>query len=288
MLKITGIRRGTQYSPNHINNDAAIFDLVMGHLIKSGYEITEYLEHDFLELSSDADVIITMARDKECLRKLQQLEDEGRLVINSGYGIENCMREKMTHLLVSNQIPFSHSIIVDPCKPLPVENEKVYSNCWIKRGDFHAIRKEDVSYARNIKEAENILNEYALRGIATAVINEHLSGDLIKFYGVAGTGFFYWFYPDEQTHSKFGWEAVNGKAAGNKFAVSYLKNICSQAAKILNIYIYGGDCIVDSEGNVKIIDFNDFPSFAPCRIEAAYYIARCINKQIKEKFGWMA
>lgn len=286
MLKIVGIRRGTQYSPNHIGNDSAIFNLVAEHLMKSGYEIAEYLEQDFLEASSfDAEIIFNMVRDKKSVKKLQQLEDEGMLVINSGYGIENCTREKMTRLLVSNHIPHPHSIIVDTNKPLSVESEKICSSCWIKRGDFHAIHREDVSYARNIEETESILNEYAMRGIQTAVINEHLVGDLIKFYGVAGTGFFYWFYPEEHSHSKFGWEVINGKAVGNKFDVSYLKEICNQAAKILNIYIYGGDCVVDSKGNIKIIDFNDWPSFAPCRTEAAYYIAQCVDTQIKEKTG---
>ena len=284
MIKIIGIRRENQYSPNHIGNDAAIFSLVAEHLIKSGYEITEYSEQDFLESSSiDVEIIFNMARDKKSIKKLQQLEDEGKLVINSGYGIENCTREKMTRLLISNQIPHPQSIIVDTHKPLPVETEKMVSNCWVKRGDFHAIHREDVSYTRNTEEAESILNEYALRGIDSAVINEHLAGDLIKFYGVAGTNFFYWFYPEEHNHSKFGLEVINGKVSGILFDVSVLKNICNHAAKVLNIYIYGGDGVIDSNGNIKIIDFNDWPSFAPCRTEAAHYIAQCIKERIREK-----
>ena len=284
MTKIIGIRRGNQYSPNHIGNDAAIFNLVVENLAKSGYKTTEYSEQEFLNKTHiDAEIVFNMARDKQSIKKLQQLEDEGKLVINSGYGIENCTREKMTRLLVANQIPHPQSEIVPTNKPLPVELEKLVSNCWIKRGDFHAIYREDVSYTRNMKEAESILNEYAMRGIDTAVINEHLSGDLIKFYGVAGTDFFYWFYPDERNHSKFGLEIINGKAIGTKFSVSELKDTCNRAAEVLNIYIYGGDGVIDSEGNIKIIDFNDWPSFAPCRTEAAPYIAQCICDRIKEK-----
>ncbi len=284
MTKIAGIRRGSQYSPNHIGNDAAIFNLVAEHLAKSGYKVTEYSEQEFLEsYSIDAEIIFNMARDKKSIRKLQQLEDEGKLVINSGYGIENCTREKMTRLLIANHVPHPESIIVKTNQPLPVEAEDMVSNCWIKRGDFHAIHREDVSYTRNMEEAESILNEYALRGIDTAVINEHLTGDLIKFYGVAGTDFFYWFYPDIHNHSKFGLETINGKAIGIPFDISFFKGICNRAAKVLNIYIYGGDGVVDANGNVKIIDFNDWPSFAPCRTEAAVYIAQCIKDRIKEK-----
>ena len=40
--------------------------------------------------------------------------------------------------------------------------------------------------------------------------------------------------------------------------------------------VYGGDCIVGEDGNIRIIDFNDWPSFAPCRNEAAPFIAKSI------------
>jgi len=120
------------------------------------------------------------------------------------------------------------------------------------------------------------LKEYAIRGITTAVINEHLVGDLVKFYGVAGTDFFYWFYPNLQ-HSKFGLEKINGKAHGILFDKEQLQQICNEAAGVLNLKIYGGDCIIDEDGTIRLIDFNDWPSFAPCRNEAAPCIAECIH-----------
>jgi hypothetical protein len=123
------------------------------------------------------------------------------------------------------------------------------------------------------------LNEYALRGIETAVLNEHLLGDLVKFYGVAGSDFFYWFYPNDMSHSKFGWEKINGQAIGIPFDLEELKSMCDEAAKVLGIYVYGGDCVVEANGDVKIIDFNDWPSFAPCRSDAAVHIAQCIYEQ---------
>jgi hypothetical protein len=104
-------------------------------------------------------------------------------------------------------------------------------------------------------------------------------GDLVKFYGVAGSDFFYWFYPNDLNHSKFGWEKINGQAIGIPFNLKHLKSVCDEAAKVLGIYIYGGDCVVEANGDIKIIDFNDWPSFAPCRSEAASCIARCIYDQ---------
>jgi glutathione synthase/RimK-type ligase-like ATP-grasp enzyme len=277
---IAGIRRGNQFSPNHIGNDAAIFSLTVEQLREKGYHVNEYTESDLLTKDLREDTVFNMVRDWYSVRKLQQLEDSGRLVINSGYGIENCTREKMTRLFMSANIPSPRSIIlrtdVDPVAAL----EKAgFTECWIKRNDFHAIHREDVTYVRHIEEAESILKEYAMRGIATAVINEHLVGDLVKFYGVVGTDFFYWFYPD-MNHSKFGLEKINGKAHEIPFDKYALRQLCNEAARELNVVIYGGDCIIDQHGTIRLIDFNDWPSFAPCRRQAAPYIATCIHHLI--------
>jgi hypothetical protein len=77
--------------------------------------------------------------------------------------------------------------------------ENGYGKVWIKRGDFHAMHKEDVSYCRHSQEAQEVLHEYFYRGIRRAVINKHLEGDLIKFYGVQGQPWFFWFYPFDDT-----------------------------------------------------------------------------------------
>lgn len=276
-LTIAGIRRGNQFSPNHIGNDAAIFSLTAEHLRRWGCVVNEYIESDLLLSDPKEKAIFNMVRDWKSIHKLQELEDKGYTVINSGYGIENCTREKMTRLLMSRQISHPNSLILqtneDPTEAL----EKAgFYNCWIKRGDFHAIHREDVTYVRNPEEAKAILKEYAIRGIQTAVINEHLVGDLVKFYGVTGTDFFYWFYPSNLHHSKFGLEAINGTAQGIPFDEGKLRTICNNAADVLNIHIYGGDCIVAEDGQMRLIDFNDWPSFAPCREEAAQHIAKRI------------
>ena len=107
-------------------------------------------------------------------------------------------------------------------------------------------------------------------------------GDLVKFYGVAGSDFFYWFYPFNMNHSKFGHEQINGKATGIAFSVEDMHAICERSAQVLKVKIYGGDCIISPEGEIRIIDFNDWPSFAPCRDQAAPHIARCIIESGKD------
>ena len=283
-IKIAGIMRAGAYSPNHIGNDAAIFNLTTEQLRKRGCEVKVYSEEQFIAGEVKEDIIVDMCREHRSMELLQHLEDAGALVINSGYGIENCTRERMTRILLGSNIPYPDSLIVDTDEV--VKDRMVAAKmdrAWIKRGDFHAMHKEDVSYVRHPEEAQEVLQEYFLRGIKRAVINRHLVGDLIKFYGVRDTPFFYWFYPFDEGHSKYGHEAVNGHSRGIEFDVAGLRHICQQAADVLDVIVYGGDCIVDPDGTIRIIDFNDWPSFAPCRQEAAPHIAKAIIKKIKER-----
>ena len=281
-IEIAGIMRAGAYSPNHIGNDAAIFNAAAEQLRKRGYVVNIYSEEQFKLNEIKENVILNMCREQSSIAKLQQLEDQGKLVINSGYGIENCTRERMTRILLGNNIPYPDSLIVDTNEAIkPLLKKSGFQSCWIKRGDFHAMHKEDVSYVRHPEEAQEVLQEYFLRGIKRAVINVHLTGDLVKFYGVRGTPFFFWFYPFDQGHSKYGHEAINGKSQGIKFNVKEMKDICQRAAEELNVVIYGGDCIVSPDGEMRIIDFNDWPSFAPCRNEAAPHIAKSVISLIK-------
>lgn len=283
-IRIAGIMRAGAYSPNHIGNDAAIFNAAADELRKRGCIVDIFSEERFIESDIDADVVLNMCREQASIAKLQSLEDKGVIVINSGYGIENCTREKMTRLLMGHGIPYPDSLIVNTNESVGRELvEAGFSSCWIKRGDFHAMHKEDVSYCRHIEEAQDMLQEYCLRGIGRAVINRHLEGDLVKFYGISGQPFFYWFYPFDMGHSKYGYEAVNGKSQGIPFSEDYLREICQKASDTLEVKVYGGDCIVDQDGSIRIIDFNDWPSFAPCRKEAAPFIAKCVLKTIRDK-----
>lgn len=282
-INIAGIMRAGAYSPNHIGNDAAIFNIVAEQLRKRGCIVNVYSEEQFAADNVKEDIIVNMCREQRSIFKLQKLEEKGTLVINSGFGIENCTRERMTRILLGSNIPYPKSLIVNTNESVKELLDKGgFKQCWIKRGDFHAMHKEDVSYVRHTEEAQEILQEYFLRGIKRAVINIHLEGDLIKFYGVHGTPFFYWFYPFDAGHSKYGYEAINGKAKGLPFDKDYLRTICNDAAEALDVKIYGGDCIVSDEGDIRIIDFNDWPSFAPCRQEAGPYIAKCIMSAIRD------
>ena len=279
-ISIIGVSRGSEYSPNHVDNDAAIFHKVVEELRNLGCKVDTYTEKEFVKRGIEGEIIFDMARDVATIQYLKDLEDKGSLVVNSAYGIDNCVRKPMTELLISHGVPHPHSMIVRTDEKFQGD----FYPCWMKRGNSHAIVKEDVSYAVNRDEANAILADFKRRGIPEAVVNEHLQGDLIKFYGVQGTDFFYWFYPGPCSHSKFGLEKINGEAKGIAFNVSDLKKYSDMAAEVLNVPIYGGDCVVLPNGDVKIIDFNDWPSFARCRDEAGVKIAECIyNRALKKR-----
>jgi hypothetical protein len=284
MIEFAGVKRKLQFSPNHTGNDGAIFSMVANELRKLGSIVKEYTEEDLVAGAVNEPYIFTMARSKESVKILQQYEEEGRFVINSGFGIEQCYRTNMTLGIVNNNIPYPESRIVNTSDLADEYFEQLGGkNFWIKRGDFHAIHKEDVTFVRNSVDGNEILSEYAIRGIEDAVISKHLYGDLVKFYGVRGTGFFYWFYPFENNHSKFNNEAINDAASYFPFDAALLKNYSEDAARVLDVFIYGGDAIISSKGDIHIIDLNDWPSFAPCRNEATTHIAKCIFEKASVK-----
>ena len=287
-MNIIGISRGTRFSPNHVGNDAAIYNKVIEELLRMGHSVRSYAEDEFanasldelagaslegtFESSSDGlpEVVVTMARDKQTLTRLLEWEARGVRIINSPRGILNCVRRPMTELLLAHKVPHPRSWIVATDEPFPLE---VTFPCWLKRGDSHAMVKQDVCYASTRDEAIRVVADMRERGIPSVVINEHLVGDLVKFYGVQGNDFFHWFYPSAHSHSKFGLETINGQAQGLPFDPAHLKQYADEAARVLDVPVYGGDAVVMADGSIRIIDFNDWPSFAPCREEAARAIA---------------
>lgn len=303
-MNIIAISRGTRYSPSHVGNDAAIYNKVVEELRHMGHSVQTCTEEEFLALplpereaaallekagallekagalperGGDGlldglpDVVMTMARDLRTINRLMEWEARGVPVVNAPQGVLGCVRRPMTEKLVMHGVPHPKSWIVDTDEPLP---EEVTFPCWLKRGDSHVIVKADVSYASTRDEALRAMDGMRERGIPSVVINEHLAGDLVKFYGVQGDDFFHWFYPSATSHSKFGLETINGEAQGFPFDPAKLKEVADEAARILHVPIYGGDAVVSADGTVCLIDFNDWPSFAPCRDEAARAIAR--------------
>lgn len=273
-INIAAIMRAGAYSPNHIGNDASILSTVAEQLRKRGCSVNVYSEEQLLQGHVSEKIIINMCREARSLDRLSQMADDGAVVINSPAGIANCIRERQTYILVGSNIPFPESIITDTDQSVKQELiDKDFTKCWIKRGDNYAMHKEDISYVRSPEEAQEVLQEYFLRGIKRAVISRHVKGDIVKFYGVSGSPFFHWYFPYDTEHHH----------AEDNGIETQLKEICTRAADELGLMVYGGDAVIDPTGEITLIDFNDWPSFAPCRSAAATAIAKAVITLVKPK-----
>lgn len=266
-MNILLIYRAKEFSPNLANKDKAILDKVGKHLCDFGCNTIFIHEEDFISIDYDVDIVMSMCRRNESLSLLEQFEQRGKIVINSSQSIRNCSRNIIYELLEKADISIAKQYHSNYQFPL-----------WMKTKNGWATTKDDVRYISNDQELKDVKSQNPDKQY---LLFEHLKGDLIKFYGVEGSDFFYWIYASEN-HSKFDLEKYNGKPHYYDFSEQNLYVLCSNAAKAIGLIAYGGDCIVDSNGNIKIIDFNDWPSYSKCIDDASTAIANMALKQIKK------
>ena len=275
-LRVVGIRRAQRFSPNSVERDAAICQAVADCLGRQGYDVSLHAEEAFTpSLAQGAAAVFSMARGTETVAALERLSTP---VVNPVAGLRNARRGDMTRIFAEAGIPMPRSWMVRTDGTLPDAD----CPCWLKRTDECAQASGDVVYAHGRDELADAVRRFAERGLREAVVCEHLPGDLVKFYGVKGTGFFEYYYPTAcDGFSKFGLERHNGAARFYAFDAAALVATADRAASLLNLPVYGGDCIVGADGEVRLIDFNDWPSFSRCCDRAAEAITSVIVKAIE-------
>lgn len=271
-MRVVTIARDIVHSPNMATQDAAILSAIERVLKEQGADVMRLEDGKAIPA---ADAVCSMSRTTATLALLQKAEEQGIKVFNPTSSIRNVGRARFTRLLKENDIP-QPPFVIGKRDALPEESG---FPLWIKRGDGWSCCKEDVCYARNRDEALAAIALLEAAEIEEIVYSRHIEGDIIKFYGVDG-GFFFCTYPNVEK-GKFGYEKVNGEQKHYPFDIDAMKRIVFAAAKTTGLLIYGGDCIVDKEGNIYIIDINDFPSFSAVRQEAATAIAELILKTKK-------
>ena len=266
MKEVWGIYRATEFSPNSVEKDKAIMDAVAQRLQQRGCHVVLLTEGDLTARLTAAAVwpqlVVSMGRRQHTLQLLEQLHAQGVAVVNVPQAVAACSRSGLDRLMRRHHLPAA-----------PMHGDHGY---WVKRGDEAAQCKADVVYAANDDALERCKADFARRGVADVVVTAHVVGDLVKFYGVRGTGFFKIFYPGDDGESKFGDEQINGQAHHYPFAVEDMARDAETLAALTGLDIYGGDSIVRADGSHCIIDFNDWPSFSRCREDAADAIARCV------------
>ena len=260
------IQRAACYSPNSEEKDLAIlqevgclFDDVKiigeDELVENFSTYNQLISAESIGAVNAYYQIISMARSPKALDCLEQLEQRGIRVLNPSVGVRACQRSNVEKVMRENH--------------LPLPPDKGDDGYWVKRADAAAQSKEDVCFCHDWAEVEKIKSTFMQRGITDVVTQAHVKGDVVKFYGVEGTGFFRYYYSGDDTETKFGDEERNGKPQYYPFSSSNLQADAEKLACLLQTPIYGGDAIIQEDGSYVIIDFNDFPSFSKCRKEAA-------------------
>ena len=260
-----GIYRESAHSPGRVDDDAAIMQRVGQALGERGFAV-ELLEPAAADaaFASPAANIFVMCERGEILDRLAEATQRGAIVVNTPDAIRNTYRHRMVELFARHRVPapVSQVIATDGRKPPPAP-------CmWIKRYDFHATQSDDVMYTASVDGWREALDRFAGRGIPFVVAQEHVPGDLIKFYGVAkpagapaGSAWFEWFYHRDKGMT------------GHAFDVGRLSEVAHAAAAALGVDVFGGDAIIRPDGAPVIIDLNAWPSYARYRDRAAEAIA---------------
>ena len=262
-MKIVAIARDKRFSPHSVEKDRAILQAVVEGLQQPVVWTDEVQVQT--EGLPPADLYLTMARGTAVLQQLSEVEKAGKRVVNAAESVAQCVRSVLHRALQVHAIPLP-----------PTEGNAGY---WLKRGDASAQEQGDVVFCRD-KEALTMQQQlFVQRGVTDWVVEAHLPGDLLKFYGVAG-GFFRYFYPSDDGMSKFGNEQHNGLAHHYAFDAAQLQAMVEQVAALTGVEVYGGDVIVAPSGDFFLIDFNDWPSFSRCRETAA----KAIVAWVKHKY----
>jgi glutathione synthase/RimK-type ligase-like ATP-grasp enzyme len=265
-----GIYRELAHSPGRVDDDSAIMKSVGEALTARGFHV-ELVTADAAFETHCANIFVMCERGA-ILDRLKTAEKEGSIVVNSSEAIRNTYRHRMIELFAQHHVPAPASQIVasDASKPRPA------AGVWIKRYDFHATQSSDVIYAASEDGWHEALDRFAKRGIPFIIAQEHVAGDLVKFYGVSsGTevmaNWFEWFY-----HRDKG-------MLGHSFEASRLREAAFAAAAALGLEIFGGDAIIQPDGEPKIVDINAWPSFARYRDRAAQAIADHLTERFQRR-----
>lgn len=256
-----GIYREVGHSPGRVEDDRAIMECVSEALVSRGFAV------DLIDADAEFDThcanMFVMCERAGILDRLVDAQNTGSIVVNSPSAIRNTYRHRMIELFARHHV----SAPVSQVFASNANSSRPAAAVWIKRYDFHATQPSDVIYVASDAGWHEALDRFARRGIPFIVAQDHVAGDLVKFYGVGGhTGesrpsWFQWFYHRDQKLSRFA------------FDPNALASAATRAADALGLEVYGGDAIVARSGVISVIDVNAWPSFALFRAQAARHIS---------------
>ncbi|MDX2166229.1 MAG: hypothetical protein SF182_04175 [Deltaproteobacteria bacterium] len=259
-----GVARERVYSPGKVADDRAILDAVAAHL-GAAHRVAVLDADEPLPAESPAPVVFAMAQGPAALATLRDWERRGIRVINCVAGIENAHRRRMLAAFARDGVRHPQSVIVasDDDAALP---DWVDAGAWVKRGDVHATEPDDVVRVAERGAARAALAAFARRGVGVACVQRHVEGEVIKFYAVHGRSFF----------AAYG--ADGGPAQLDNATREAMETLAAAGAASLQLEVFGGDVVRERDGNLWLIDLNDWPSYGRCRFGASKAIASYVQQ----------
>jgi hypothetical protein len=264
-----GITRERVYSPGKVDADREILEAVAAALGTS-HRVAVVSGDAPLPAVSPPTVVFAMCQGPSALATLRRWEAAGIRVVNSAAAIGNTQRRRMLEAFERHGIPHPPSVMLSTAAAgagtAPALPAWAEAGAWLKRGDVHATEPDDVVYVEGRAAIADALAAMHRRGIDAALLQRHVEGDVIKFYAVRGR-FFACFPPNAAAEPL----RDSDRAALNALAEA--------GAAVLELEVFGGDCVRDRQGNLSLIDLNDWPSYAPCRSGASLAIASYLRTQ---------
>jgi hypothetical protein len=275
---LVAVYRRSSYSPlQHRCNDTAILADTAAELARRGWRVRNTSEEEVEKGTLPPGALyLNMCQGSLASEQLMPLEEDGALVVNRPTSVLNCHRHRLVKRMAQRGLSFPRTLIQASSAPPPSpaqlkELAPDGGKVWIKRGDVHAERREDV-VAAAVDEVGDGLAAFVERGIAWVALQEHVPGPVVKFYAVTDRRFFRWYGAD----AGFGKERP-------EIDEDRLKALAFDAAALLGLEVFGGDVAFPAANRPVLIDINDWPSFAPFRTEAAGAIAAYIQDRIENR-----
>jgi glutathione synthase/RimK-type ligase-like ATP-grasp enzyme len=275
-----GIFREGAHSPGRETDDTEILRLTGKMLEGRGFEVTVKNPEEIAD-SGDPHprALFVMCERLPILRALRDWEAVGARVVNAPLAILDTYRERTLRLWEAARVPFPPSRVVSTRRPRvsDLRPSAVQYPLWVKRADVHYVEEGDVTRVWTPEDAAKALGGLARRRISRGVLQTHIGGDLLKFYGIGGRPrsvergspprWFRYFHHRGQ------------EVRGYPFDPESLRDLAGRAAAVLGLEVFGGDAIVTPSGDIVLIDLNAWPSFALFREEAAAEIAAYLEER---------
>jgi hypothetical protein len=262
---LMGVYREQIFSPGKVLEDAAIMDAVLEELAPPGCRKTLVLRAEDLEdVSVRPGMVLSMAQSEHSLHVLEGWEKSGTRIFNSVESVRNCYRKTLIRRLLAAGVPLPPSRIMALDEVAHKVSFRFSDRYWLKRGDVHAIQADDVVCVALEGELERALIHFHDQQVDEVLVQEHVEGDVVKFYGVGPGEYFEAF------------SVSSGKRMTRE--MPNLSHMAVQSARAVGLEIFGGDAVLTPTGEIIPIDLNDWPSFSKCRRAAARGIAGYIMK----------